>query len=585
MNLKCIILLAYLFVCSTNLPAQTLIDVRKSEFVDGKKERKIGYKNITTALEIFQKGDGYLHKVISLLLDAYQVNSENPELNYNIGVCYLISGPRNKALPFLQSAQKLHPDVSKDIHFLLGMAYQYLNQFDDAIVQYKINIELIGQNKFQDKQDLILLSEKKIAECKNGKKLLNANSDLQVELLGDKINTIYDEFNPISKGDVIYFSSRRGDEKSARSSVDQKYYEKIFKLNKEKSLSNIFVNTPNKSNVGLMYTNKDDYVIYSGAVGNGDVYDLNVDKNKWTKGRALKFINENKSRESSVCFCNDNKEVYFVSDRKGGFGECDIYYSLKNESGKWSKPLNLGGEINTEYDESDVFVSEDASTLYFSSKGHNTMGGYDIFKCVRTEGGVWGRPQNMGFPVNSTDNDITYFEDEQGRFYFASERSGGAGGFDIYREKEILKKMEEPVSLTGQISIQEVPNDLKNEKMLAPLKAKPRVISDIPVKKQPERIEEVKMKKELVQEDFVYRVQIAACKREMEPTDLFKRYKGGDVIEHLYVEGWHKYTIGGFATFEEAAEHRDACGVFDAFVVIFKGGYRLGIAKKTGGVK
>lgn len=121
--------------------------------------------------------------------------------------------------------------------------------------------------------------------------------------------------------------------------------------------------------------------------------------------------------------------------------------------------------------------------------------------------------------------------------------------------------------------------------MLVPVVAKTVVVPDIPAKQQSGVIEEIKMKEELVQEDFVYRVQIAASKREMGPTDLFERYKGGDVIEHLYVEGWHKYTIGGFPTFEEAAKYRDTCGVHDAFVVIFKGGYRLGIAKKTGGVK
>ncbi|NOU59059.1 PD40 domain-containing protein [Marinifilum caeruleilacunae] len=585
MKFKFTTLTLFFFVVFTNLSAQNLIDIKKSDYVDGHKERKNAYKKITTAAALFEKGEGYVREAIPLLLDAYQVNDKNSALNYNIGVSYLISGPRNEALPFLNAAQQLNPDVSEDIHFLLGMAHQYRNEFDQAIVQYKINIELIRQNKYKDKQDLILLSEKRIAECKNGKKLKKGESEFQVELLGEKVNTVFDEFNPISRQGVMYFSSRRGDEQSSRSATDQKYYEKIFKQNSEAAASKLPLNTPNKSNVGLMYTNDNDFVIYTGAEGNGDVYFSKTDKNKWTKGKALKFINESKSRESSVCFCKDEKEVYFVSDRKGGFGDCDIYYAQKNESGKWSKPMNLGGEINTEYDESDVFVNKDGSALYFSSRGHNTMGGYDIFKCERTDSGEWGRPKNLGFPINSTDNDITYFEDEEGRFYFASERSGGPGGFDIYREKQIVEKIKEPNILAEKAKIKEVPNELKQEKMSAPVMAVPVIVPNIPVKEKTVELEEIKMKQELVQEDFVYRVQIAACKREMGPADLFKRYKGGDVIEHLYVEGWHKYTIGGFETFDEAAEYRDSCGVHDAFVVIFKGGYRLGIAKKTGGVK
>ncbi|WP_321308997.1 tetratricopeptide repeat protein [Marinifilum fragile] len=584
MNWKFIILSVFSLTFYTSVQAQYFLNVKKSEYLEGAEERKSAYKKILHAVEFGQKGKGLVSQAIPLLKEAYQLNSKNAELNYNLGVCYLISGPRNEASPYLESAQKLNADISEDIHFLLGMAHQYRNDFDKAIVQFKINIELIRQNNYKDKQELIELSEKRIGECKNGKRLLNSKSDVEIELMKD-VNSVYDEFNPVWAEKVFYFSSRRGKEKDARSLEDQKFYEKIFGKDASGSIYNISVNTSGKSNFALMSFNEGTPIIYLGGEGNGDMYFAKLLKDKWGKGKALKFINESNSRESSVCLCSNGSEIYFVSDRKGGFGNCDIYYCLKDEDGKWSKPVNIGGDINTEFDEGDVFVTKDGRGLYFSSKGHNSIGGYDIFKCERKESGEWGRPQNMGFPINSTDNDITYFEDETGRFYFASERSGGVGGFDIYREKEIIEKIEEPDILVKQARIQKVPNELENEKILVPVAAKTVVVPDIPTKQQPEVIEEIKMKEELVQEDFVYRVQIAACKREMGPTGLFERYKGGGVIEHLYVEGWHKYTIGGFPTFEEAAKYRDACGVQDAFVVIFKGGYRLGIAKKTGGVK
>lgn len=584
MNWKFIILSVFLFTFYSSVHAQYFLDVKKSEYLEGDKERKSVYKKILQAIELGHKGEGLVNQAIPLLKEAYQINPKNAELNYNLGVCYLISGPRNEALPYLKSAQKLNADISEDIHFLLGMAHQYRNDFDEAIVQFKINIELIRQNNYKDKKELIELSEKRIGECKNGKRLLNSKPDAEIELMKD-VNSVYDEFNPVWAEKEFYFSSRRGGEKDSRSLEDHNFYEKIFSKDASGSIYEISVNAPGKSNFALMSFSDDTPIIYFGGEGNGDVYFAKSLKDKWGKGKVLKFINESNSRESSVCLCSNGNEIYFVSDRKGGFGSCDIYYCLKDESGKWSNPVNIGGDINTEFDEGDVFVTKDGRGLYFSSKGHNSIGGYDIFKCERKESGEWGLPRNLGYPINSTDNDITYFEDETGRFYFASERSGGVGGFDIYKEMEVLEKIEEPVILEKQARIQKVPNELENEKMLVPIMAKPLVVPDMPAKKQSEVIEEIKMKEELVQEDFVYRVQIAACKREMGPTDLFERYKGGDVIEHLYVEGWHKYTIGGFPTFEEAAKYRDICGVHDAFVVIFKGGYRLGIAKKTGGVK
>lgn len=570
MNWKFTLFIVLYLSALTPLYSQDLLHVKKSDFVEGVKERKNVYGNINKALEIYRKGEGFLDKVIPLLKDAYRLNNKNAELNYNLGVCHLIYGPKNEALSYFKEAQELKADISEDIHFLLGVAHQYRNEFDKAIVQYKINIELTRQNNYKEKLDLIALSEKRIAECKNGKNLLARDSKLEIERLDDIVNSEYDEFNPILIEGILYFSSRRGDEKSARSSEDQKFYEKIFTIDSIGKVSQLPINTPNKSNVAYMTKSTGNSIIYSGAEGNGDVFYTKESKNKWIKDKPVKFINESKSKESSVSFCKDGNEVYFVSNRKGGFGNFDIYYSVKDKKEKWSKPINIGGDINTEFDECDVFVTEDGSEMYFSSKGHNSMGGYDIFKCTRTASGDWSIPKNMGYPVNSTDNDITFFKSKNGEFYFASERFDGSGGFDIYREKEVVK---------------ELPNKIIEEKISTTANAIPIAVPDVPIKSKAVGIEEVKMKQELVQEDFVYRVQIAACRKEMGPKDLFQRYKGGDVIEHLYVEGWHKYTIGGFETFEEAAQHRDNCGVDDAFVVLFKGGYRLGIAKRTGGLK
>lgn len=585
MNWKSTIFI-FLFLCVlTSVYSQNLLEVNKSEYVSGTDNGSQAFKKIKIALKNFKDGEGLKNNVLPLLLEAYSINNNNAELNYNIGVCYLVYGPRNMALNYLQNAHSIKANVSGDIFFLLGVANQYCNNFDEAIMQYKLNIEFLRQNNINEKFELVALSEKRIAECKNALILFNETSNCEIELASGYINSEFDDFNPVYINNEFFFSSKRLINENLKSTENIKLFEGIYTQDSSGSVHKVITNTSSKSNIAMMSELENRHIIYLGAEGNGDIYYAKKSKNKLVKAKAIKFINDSKSRESSVCFSKGYTELYFISDRKGGFGNCDIYYCNKNEKGEWNKPVNLGGEINTEFDEADVFVTEDGSEMYFSSKGHNTIGGYDIFKCIRTESGFWGTPKNMGIPVNSTDNDITYYISPNGDFYFASERYGGKGGLDIYQEKKTTTKLVDTTIVTKMLIVEQIPNSLPKDKLISDSLHVSTMDQNIPNPEQLNNVEEIKLNQELKQEDFIYRVQIAACRKEMGPKDLFQRYKGGGVIEHLFVEGWHKYTIGGFKTFDEAALYRDKCGVDDAFVVLFKGGYRLGIARKTGGVK
>lgn len=558
------IVFLFVLLLSGNLTGQELLPVKKSEFVDNESSRKQAYAYVKEALGLYEKGIGYVAQSLNLFLRAYKSNDNNPELNYNIGVCYLIAGPKNEALNYLLSAKSANADISADIHFLIGLAYKYQNNFSEAIIHFKMNKELIEQNNYKEQRELLPISDKHIQECRNGKLLMENSTDIELQTVGGDVNSEFDEFNPQLLDTCLFFSSRRGLENDNRSPEDQKFFEKLFKSYSGEILwSKVY---EEKNNLGenvnstlLSKFGDDQFVFYNSNSGAGDLFFAEKVKDKWKIGKAIKFINEKDSRESSASVPQSGDEIYFVSNRKGGFGECDIYYCKRESESKWSKPMNIGGEINTNYDEGDVFISADGTKLFFSSKGHNTMGGYDIFKCERQESGVWGKPQNLGYPINSSDNDITYSENQNGVFYFASERSGGKGGFDIY-----CQKIPESV-------IEEIPEAKIEVPVTIPVISEKSEI--ITIAKAPQR-------QELVEEDFVYRVQIAACRREMSSKDLFIRYKGGDVIDHLFVEDWHKYTIGEFLTFKEAAKNRDSCGVKDAFVVLFKGGYRLGIARR-----
>ncbi|RUT79578.1 PD40 domain-containing protein [Ancylomarina longa] len=573
-----LILLIFLMFGNT-LYAQELLPINKSEFVQKIPERKIAYSKIKEANKLYAKGLGYVGKCLDLLLEAYDTNSESPQLNYNIGICYLINGPKDKALSYMLKADSLQANLRSDVHFFIGLAYQYQNKFGEAIVQFKMNQELIQQSNESISKELMNLCNKHIDECRNGKIFIKQIGAEKIELLSGNVNTKYDEFNPFVFSGNFYFSSRRGIESQDQRSVqDNKFYEKIYKAKLTDGVlgKSIALNTKfdKKSNVALLskYLNNQ-FVVYADNSGNGNLFYADKRNDKWRYFKPVSFINEKSSRESSASFTDDGKEVYFVSNRKGGFGECDIYFSSRDDEGKWSRPMNIGAEINTEYDEGDVFVTSDGKELYFSSKGHNSMGGYDIFKCNREENNRWGKPENLGFPINSTDNDITFFKDKLGVFYFASERSGGLGGFDIYRQKQ----KTEPLVVNEEKPVEKKTTASVEKKMITPIAT---IVID-----PPSKLIEKPEKQELALEAFVYRVQIAASHKEMGTVELFKRYKGGDVIEHLFVGGWHRYTIGGFNTYEEAAKYKDSCGVPDAFVVLFKGDYRIGFTHRTGAVK
>ena len=127
--------------------------------------------------------------------------------------------------------------------------------------------------------------------------------------------------------------------------------------------------------------------------------------------------------ETSPMLSADGSTLYFVSDRKGGYGGKDIWASERLSNNRWSEPYNLGKEINTVDNEESPFLMSDGVTLYFSSKGHNSYGGYDIFVSTQNDEGVWSTPENIGTPVNSTSDDYYYITDFYGNMaYYSSDK-------------------------------------------------------------------------------------------------------------------------------------------------------------------
>ena len=175
----------------------------------------------------------------------------------------------------------------------------------------------------------------------------------------------------------------------------------------------------------LIYSAQDDV--------NGDIYYSKLEGSEWTTPVAFEALNS-KASETHACFSADGKKIYFTSNRKGGFGGFDIYSVTQLPNGSWSRPTNLGSKINTEYDDRAPFIHPDGVSLFFSSNGHETMGGFDIFQATDLgEESGWSTPENIGYPINTTEDDVFYATSVDGkRSYYASEKENGLGEKDLY---------------------------------------------------------------------------------------------------------------------------------------------------------
>ncbi len=166
----------------------------------------------------------------------------------------------------------------------------------------------------------------------------------------------------------------------------------------------------------------------------GDIYESFLANGKWTAPQALgKIVNDPEYLETSACYSSDGNLIFFSSNRPGGLGGKDLYSVKKLPNGNWGAPFNLGPMINTPANEDAPFIHPAENSLFFSSEGHTNMGGYDVFKSNFDEAGVFSKPQNMGHPVNTVDDDVFFVLNTDASLgYLSSEREGGFGSQDIY---------------------------------------------------------------------------------------------------------------------------------------------------------
>lgn len=415
-------------------------------------------------------------------LKAYALDTNYYRANLGLGVVLSEFMDRPKeALPYLEKAYHHSPaDTSIDLIFALLKCYQHFGKYDKALEMHQ---KLNGSTALVD-DDLVYQMDlkKRKKDCVYALNKLNTplTKDYYVINLGSKINTNMPEYVPVitPREELIFTSKRKDLPQEKLNEVDGKYFESMYISKLENGVpQTVSRYTLPDSQRNPKFWKYHESVISISPDGkwlyvyrDNKLYEVPTDSVQTSGPKKLpKMINFG-YYQNHAYLSKDAKTLFFTSDAEEGLGGTDIYQSTKEADGNWGKPKNLGKPINTEYDEEAPFLSDDGQTLFFSSTGHPGYGNYDVYKSTLVNG-VWSEPENLQAPINSSSHDIFLTQNSSGtEAYFSSSREGGYGDMDIYKVNYI-KNFPKTCSDTSSHLLSITSTVIDNTKGLVSLKA------------------------------------------------------------------------------------------------------------------
>ncbi len=412
-----------------------------SQSTNTKKWRKTENDTMQNALFLIDEGK-YL-QALPMYEKLYTAHPKEEYLKYCYGRCALYrSDKHEEALKLLNEVYEKNKKV-EDLEYDLARANHYNYKFDEAIVlldKFLANKKTLPQTKPKAQQ----LKQ----YCINGKVLYANPTEAKIVNTGNIINTIDDEYVPVISADenlMIY--TYRGVQSVGGLQNDMMlpdpygvYFEDVFqsqKLNgewtKPTPIPTINTNTHDAA-IALSADGQTLFIYRDNGDDHGDIYLSKLVNGQWTIPEKLKGEVNSYSWEGSCSMTADGKYLYFSSERGGGLGGKDIYRATFLPDSTWGNVINLGDSINTNLDDDAPFIHPDGVTLFYSSKGKNSMGGYDLFQArLNILDSTFSQPINLGYPINTPDDDIYYVLSANGeKGYYASGKSGGYGLKDIY---------------------------------------------------------------------------------------------------------------------------------------------------------
>jgi len=409
--------------------------------------------------EEFIEGDIFIESI-----DFYERflidNPNDADFNYKMGFALLNTSHREKeSIEYFKRARDLYDKASTrsryvECSFQLARAYR-ASYLYVAALQELANLRTVVQKN----EHVLRAVDREILRCEHAKRLFENKIKFEVISLGDTINSEYKDHSPVVSADetVLIFTSRRPNGWDVEIDEDGNYNEDIFISHKVDGKWTIPVgigkniNTAkHEASIGLSVDGQQLFIYKEEDYGS--IFMSTLENGEWGKPVKLGPNINTSERETHASLSADGKYLYFTSDRPGGFGGLDIYVSEKLRNGVWGPARNLGDAINTKYDEEGPFIHPDGKTLYFSSKGHENLGGYDIFKSHKTEFGTWSKAENIGYPINTAGNDVFFMPTPDGqRGYYSSQKYPNSKDIDIFMIKMDSVKRADVTVMIGNV--------------------------------------------------------------------------------------------------------------------------------------
>lgn len=422
------------------------VEFKSSNF----KDDKDGFKKAKEAFDegqefwelgneaIFATKDPELNywKALRKFEDAYKFNPKSAELNFMMGVCHAHSTFKQPCIKYFEAAYKLNPEVHDFMNYYMGYAKQLNYEFDEAIKFYeKFETEYRKADRFGK-----FVKQRKV-ECRAGKKMKENPARAWVDHVPE-ISTKYNDYAPsvTMDGEEMILTSDRPNQNQPNEvgQYDDDIYTSTFSNGKWSTPKPIKgkINSPQDDiSNNLSYDGTKMLLNKISPKGDFDIYETFLHGDTWDEPISFARAINLKSNDMYASYNYNDKLIYYTKDKDVGSTGYDIMVSgaMNKRAREYGLP-NKVMLVSSIFHEGPVYMHPDGKTMYFASEGHNSMGGYDIFMSKVDGSGTWGKPVNLGYPINTPYDDFFFAATANGKYaYIASNREGGKGGYDIYK--------------------------------------------------------------------------------------------------------------------------------------------------------